>query len=355
MPARFTSGAINDITKLTDDTKREYYSKNKPVETAVNMVQSKLPGASQKMPAKYDVFGNEMTRNTNRSEQIINTLANPASTTHRNKDDLYDYVDKLNEEAKGQYIPTKTPRSIELENGEKLGLDNKQYSRLSKVSGDTRAEIINSLRSNKDFNKLDADTRAAILDEMENVIMAKGLKAVRSDAKLSKTKAEMLEAYNDNKRQFITDTINSAIGKDMMKDTDISTTSNLAKEIKEDIANGNIEQAQQKIDVATELKTYGLSNSAPAYTYQKAKSVYPNMTVKQFADEYKKIDGAGKDGEINQSITQNEIIAYLNDSKVKTKSEADKLWAAYGSKDWKKIPVLEVDENNKKKWVKKDK
>lgn len=335
MPSRFTSGAINDITKLTDDTKREYYSKDKPVETVKNMVQSKLPVLSQKMPAKYDVFGNEMTRNQTEGEKWINTLVNPASTTHRSKDALYDFVDDINARATDNtYTPTKTPRSIELNSGEKMPLDNEQYSKLSKVAGDKRTEILKELQNNSQFKNLNADQQAKVLDEMEGVIMSTGYKAISGDAKITQANQKAYDAYTADKNQYYTDTMNSVIGKEVMQDSNISASSNFAKEIKADIANGDIKQAEQKVETAKSLQDLGLTKPHVSDVYWSVHQQLPSLTQEEFAKNFKAMDADG-----NQGLKQEEFLNYVNSHSLTEKQVKD-LWL-YAKGTSQKIPVLE--------------
>lgn len=83
------------------------------------------------------------------------------------------------------------------------------------------------------------------------------------------------------------------------------------------------------------LDDYGLTKQSASYTYEKATSVIPSLTTKEFANTYKQIDSNG-----NQGITQDELIDYFNRNHF-SQAKADQYWAAYGSSSWKKVPKLD--------------
>lgn len=207
LPTRYTSGAINDIAKLADDTKREYYSKNKPIDTLKNMMMSKIPVLSEKLPAKYDIFGNEMTRNDSKGQKWVNTLLNPASTTHRSTNEMYDYINSANAARdKGadknvdnttQYTPTKISRTFDLSNGAKYDMDNKQFSEASRISGETRNELLNLVQNNEAYKSLSADNRRILLDTLDKVAVSNGYTSVNSNARVSDEVAELLSQYKE--------------------------------------------------------------------------------------------------------------------------------------------------------------
>ena len=109
-----------------------------------------------------------------------------------------------------------------------------------------------------------------------------------------------------------------------------------------------LKQAGDKADKVVEaiptLEKMGLEKSAQ-YTYANALKEIPSLTPDSFARTYKQIDGA--DGsKPNQGIKQDEILAYLNKGNY-TNNQAQQLWYAYGSRDWKQVPVY-----NGKTWKK---
>lgn len=82
---------------------------------------------------------------------------------------------------------------------------------------------------------------------------------------------------------------------------------------------------------------YGLSDSlATTQKYEHAKSEIKSLTPEKYASTFKKIDGRVK---ANGTITQDEVISYLNSISAK-KDAGMEIWKAYGS-DWKTIPVLQ--------------
>lgn len=78
--------------------------------------------------------------------------------------------------------------------------------------------------------------------------------------------------------------------------------------------------------------------------YQHAKSSNSGLSASEYVSTVKKIDGTGDKGNVNGNISQDELIAYLNEINA-TQDEANKLWNTYGQyyseKPWAKIPKLE--------------
>lgn len=242
-PTRFTSGALSDMAKLGDDTKREYYSKNKPLETVKNAVASKLPGLSKTLPAKYDVFGEEMTRNKTEGQKWFNTLLNPTSTTQRNENPLYNYVDSINEQStSGDYIPDKTLRKIKLDDETEYSLDNREYSEASRIAGEVRTSFLNDTKSNGLFKSLSADDKANILNNLEKVAVSTAYTSINEKAKVSEEAQKYMDMYKEGGVDAV---VKDYVGKQIVKDTGISSGSNAADAIKEAVAKGNMAEAQR--------------------------------------------------------------------------------------------------------------
>jgi hypothetical protein len=78
--------------------------------------------------------------------------------------------------------------------------------------------------------------------------------------------------------------------------------------------------------------------------YQHAKSSNSGLSASEYVSTVRKIDGTGDKGNVNGNISQDELIAYLNEINA-TQDEANKLWKTYGQyyseKPWAKIPKLE--------------
>ena len=369
-PTRFTSGAISDLAKLNDNTKREYYSKNKPLETVKNAVVSKLPFLSKTLPEKYDAFGNVLERNQSEGKNWINTLANPSTTTHRNTDPLYDYVDSLNNEStSGDYVPSKPLRKIKLDDETELSLDNKQYSKASKVAGEARKKILNDIQNNDLYNSLDANDRVAVLDRLEKVATNKGYLSVADNAKVTDEAKKIMDEY---KLGGVDAVVNDYVSRKMVKESGLSSSSNAAKEIQKAVNSGNIVKANKIADAEGKTKTAitdaglemndttravyesngeaglkdykvfrGYTNGYEAYKRYEASG--STKTAKAYNDTLKKIDGFGDEGKINGEITQKEMLAYF-DANDFTQEEANMYWKTYGKNygddAWKALPVL---------------
>ena len=80
--------------------------------------------------------------------------------------------------------------------------------------------------------------------------------------------------------------------------------------------------------------------------YDRAKGEIPTLSPAQFVTTYNTIDSKDKK---NNSISQTEIIAYLNDTNVKDNDKAMQIWNAYLSNPTEStIPVLKDGKWSKK-------
>lgn len=371
-PTRFTSGAISDIAKLGDDTKREYYSKNKPLETVKNAVVSKLPVLSKTLPAKYDVFGEEMTRNKTEGQKWFNTLLNPTSTTQRNDNPLYDYVDSINEQStSGDYIPDKTLRKIKLNDETEYSLDNKDYSEASRIAGETRTTFLNEVQKNSLFKSLNADDQAAILNNLEKVATSKAYTSINENAKVSQEAQKYMDMYKNGGVDAV---VKDYIGRQMVKNAGVSSNSKVAEQAKAAVNNGNVDEANKILNAETEMKTAitnaglevndttkgiyqndgneGLktwsSMTSNGLTDKRAYDVYhsavsgtdPIPTLDKWISTYKTIDSLSKP---NGHVDQTEFKAYLTKGNY-TIDQAEELARIYG--DWTTTPYI----NKKGQW-----
>lgn len=449
LPTRYFSGALSDIAKLEDTTKREYYSKNKPVETAYNLAVSKTPFASKTLPAKYDLFGNEVKTADSQAGNVIKTLFDVSNSAKKTDDEHYNYIDTLNSQTTtGDYIPTTPARNIQLDDESKKMLDNKEYSKLRQISGQERTRLMDNARQNEEFNSLSADEKAYVLTQLDKVALAKGDLGVVENPKMSKDVSEMLDMTDDerisklagdakkmtnksaldaqnlpNSDFFVEamqngedlskwkeygEILNNAEKDDSEKRRKLYESGYLEKAIEygvdgydsksamkafkdgeyenyagyrqelertgmsdsednwneymkqihakgeADLTNVKTIAPEQTASVQQELVSLGMADEIySVQKYDRAKGEIPTLSPAQFVTTYNTIDSKDKK---NNSISQTEIIAYLNDTNVKDNDKAMQIWNAYLSNPTEStIPVLKDGKWSKKTTRKKKK
>ena len=225
-------------------------------------------------------------------------------------------------------------RSTKKINGVKL--DPKQMVKFRTEMGTANREFRNALAENEWFNSLDPVKQTEIFKSLNTISDKIGQYAVMpKSVSVGSELKTYLEAGGGE--EGVKAVIEQMQYKNMTKDAEIKSNSNIGKVVQEAVDNGNVEQAQQIVENTVSLQSLGLDKPGPAYAYENAQNIIPGLTVEQFADTYKAMDADG-----NQGLKQSEIIDYLNSNNISS-IEGGRLWNAYGNGTWKKIPVLGDD------------
>lgn len=266
-------------------------------------------------------------------------------------------------------------------NGRKLTPDEMYDYRTA--SGKANTEVREALAQADWFNALPPSTQTEILNRLNNMVEHVGKKAV-DDGYVSGN--EYYEAYTSGGKDGLLNFIQTDIHKSEVKDA-IGSTKEWAQEIYDSGNQADIDLAKkaneiigeygkdtlsktqweaikeggeaglrkmlkeeearekQKEEHASEydvLKQYGYTTESMQKKYDSAKKTIPTITADEFAKTFKAIDtGSTKNpNKPNQTISQDEAIAYMNKNKM-SQSKGMEIWNAYGN--WQTVPVL--DEN----------
>jgi len=334
------------IARTIDPTRRSTYTDKKGVpgvlDKQLKKQMNKIPGVSMLNQPYVDTYGREQQNSpfNNPVGNLAYQMVSPGYLSNVNETD----ADIMSREA---YEVSKNANTLpkwqsKFTDAEGNRVSPEDYTTASKAYGQANYEIREAFANDEWFNSLDDTQKEEIVKGINTIAEHVGNAAI--DPEYSKD-AKAYNAYKDGGVEGLKEYWKEQVGKNKAKESGLSSTSNASKAIQEDMANGNEEAAQQKIDAAVSLQNLGLSKPGPTYTYYNAQTVIPGLTTEDFAKTYKTIDSDG-----NQGIKQDEVIAYLNSKKITSESEANKIWSAYGSSEWKSIPKLENG-----KWVKKKK
>lgn len=200
-------------------------------------------------------------------------------------------------------------------------------------SGQASYAIRDALAKEPWFNELSGEDQNEIMTKVKTVVNKIGLNAV-GEVQTGKE----YEAYEKGGVPALIELFKGrADNAKIETETNLKATSNAAKIIKADLDAGNTQEAEQKIDEATQLSNAGFTKPGPVETYYKAKNVVPSLTVDEYVKTYNAIDTDG-----NQGIKQDELIAYFNKNHFTSEAEAMKIWNMYSPKG-KKVPYLKKD------------
>lgn len=329
----FVSSAVNAVAKSIDPVQRNTTDKTNSTATFVNQQIAKIPGLSKTLPAKYDTWGREMKYADSKAMATASRFVIPG-------DYSYDRSDKVDKEIGGLYEKTQDaavfPQVAPYKVGDKT-LNNKEVSEYQKNMGERSRKLVEAFMESDSYKKMDDKDKVEEIKKLYGVSKAiterdKFGKELSNSSEYKKPIAEYDKVKGGDKG--VDALVNYYTGKSMATEAGLSASSNAAKVIQQDIQNGNIKAAEQKVEAATTISDLGLDKPGPTYTYYNAQKVIPELTPEKFAKTYKSIDADG-----NQGIKQDEIINYLNNNNL-SESEGKKIWNAYGNSTWKSIPSL---------------
>ena len=302
---------------------------------------NKIPGLSMLNQPYVDTYGRGQQNSpfNNAAGNLAYQMLSPGYLSDINETD----ADKISREAYevGKNAGTLPKWQSSFKNAEGQRVLPEDYTTAARAYGEANYSIRDSLAKADWFNNLDNTEKEEIVKGINSVSEHIGKAAIDPEYT---TSSKAYQAYKEGGADGLLDYYKKEHDKSIANESGLSSTSNASKAIQEDLAKGNTEAAQKKIDAAVTLQDLGLDKPGPTYTYYSAQKIIPSLTTEEFAKTYKAIDADG-----NQGIKQDEVIDYLNKKKITSESEATKIWNAYGSSKWKTIPSLNDGAWTKKK------
>jgi len=125
-----------------------------------------------------------------------------------------------------------------------------EMSTYRQASGEANYEIRDALSKEDWFNNLDGEKQAGILKKVNTLVDKIGKEAAGHEQD-----SKELTAYKEGGLEGLFDALKDSQANKTLTDAGISTSSNIGKEIKEDIKAGNTEVAQQKIEQVQDDKS----------------------------------------------------------------------------------------------------
>lgn len=359
------------IEKVLDDTQRNsWYSDKaglaKDVETAAKYNSSKIPGAqflgeklkdsdNKALSTIGDLTGLEPRINSkgeemkNKGGNALGRAVNAVLPLELGSDRSTETDNKLRELAykfpagdeRDAIFPYAKQSEAKFNNadGEQVQLTSKQWTEYQKSKGQMTNEMIDKFLNSDSYEQMEDVDRAETLKKMYD-FATKYNQHVIGNGKLSKDMQELADIYESDGVDGI---LSQMMGKAIAESAGVRGNSNAAKAIQEDIANGNMDAANEKAEAYGSLSDYGLTNKSAINVYNYAAENNSDVNIEEFAETYKKLDSNE-----NGSITQKELLEYAN-SGDHTQEEIDQLWDTYLAGSYTKVPVLEDGEWKSKK------
>ena len=141
LPSSWVPAQVGAITQIGDRTERITYDKSSVGNTIKNSITAKLPGASETLPAKYDLWGREKVRQDTAGQAAFAKLINPGTTKSTHPTEIDKDILSLYNKTKDVKV---LPRVVE--NSYKIGdtnyqLDNQQKSDMQRIMGENSYKL----------------------------------------------------------------------------------------------------------------------------------------------------------------------------------------------------------------------
>ena len=304
----------NATAKTLDTTARQTTDPSNTFASFLNQQKAKIPEVSKTLPAKYDVWGEEVKYARNKAEAFLQRFVVPGEYGFESSDPTNKELKRLLETTGDEKVfPFYAAKTV----GDKT-LNNEEVSAYQKDMGQRSKKLVDAFLASDRYKSMSDEDRVASLYNLyqtSKIITERELfdKPVANTS----TWKKYVEAYDKagGGEKGIDAVVNFSETKASMKSAGLTAGSNLGKSVEAAAASGDMKKVEQITSAAQSVEDLGFTKVNPKETYIKAKSIDPNLSLEEFGRTYRAIDGAdGSDP--NQGIRQKEVIDYLNQNEV---------------------------------------
>lgn len=165
LPARAIPTFSKQIADLVDDTQRTTFERGKPVQSAVNAVIAKIPGASKTLTPAVDTLGHDIKKYGG-DNNFFNVFFNPANMNKGQETkagkEIYDVYMKTGDTT---VFPVTAPYYVDRKEG-RINMDAETRAKYQRVAGKYTEEAVNKLLSDSSYKALSPDDKAEILSKV---------------------------------------------------------------------------------------------------------------------------------------------------------------------------------------------
>lgn len=195
-PQRLIPSTLGAIARVADPVQRQTFSNGDTLATQIATAQSKIPGASQSLPAAYDTWGREITRADNLAEGVFNQFVNPGQTGNANPTPMDDEISRLFESTGQTGVFPQKANWSETYGGETHKLTNEQYSDYQRTMGQISYDGAFSLLDSEIYSLLDDQQKAKAIQSVYAVGRDKALQDIFPDYSVPKTRQKQVDVYD---------------------------------------------------------------------------------------------------------------------------------------------------------------
>ena len=294
-PQRLIPAVQGATARTIDPTMRKTYSKNDPVKTFVDTAKSKIPAlgdddnwwnqnvSSKSLPATYDTWGNERTRQDSTGEAAFAQFVNPGTMSNNSSTPLDAEITRIYDAtASNKVFPNVAGWSVVDGNGNKINLNNEQQSEYQREMGQTSYNLVKALINSPNYNKVSDDEKAEMLSTVYSIAKNSAENKLFG-TQLSESNQKLVDAINAGSREadkVIHDIIRSGYLK-----TNGYPVNDATKKLYDE---GNLGKIKEYVETKDALNEYGFDMGN-----KKAVDAYNNGTLEQFATLDSAMDSYG--------------------------------------------------------------
>ena len=327
---QFIPSLLRQYAAATDPYRRQLSGPN-PDDYYLNSVYNSIPGLRENLEPRITRTGEYMEQNAGRStaQKWLDNFLNPATITQATPDAVRDEAMRLFESTGNNvaFEPTVSIGDLRTDDHEPTPAEftayqQDAYGNMNRVA----TQMINS-----DFYAgLNDAEKESVLAEIYSAI--KGAAKANAIGKDPESLTGATKAYNEGGADALLDYV---MARNYLGAMGMSNNEKNRNAVLETMAQGGTEAVQEMVDQAQSFVDAGYSVNMQ-YKYDHATDYLPSLTPTQFVDDFKAMDSNG-----NESLTQDEVIAFLNQNPGRyDNNTATQYWNAYGQSNWKKIPTL---------------
>lgn len=158
------------LARTIDDTRRTSYvepgAQFPNVESFLQQQQAKIPGLSQNLPPRLNVWGEEDV-DDNFGSRLFQNMVSPGYWENDTSTDVERTLESIyRETGDAGVLPRYAQKSFKMPDGTEKNLTAEEYSKLSMEFGEESYQMLDEMFSNPDFYDFDVETQAKLIAEI---------------------------------------------------------------------------------------------------------------------------------------------------------------------------------------------
>ena len=165
LPSRAIPTFGKQIADMVDSTQRTSFEYDKPIQSAINSVIAKIPGASKQLPASVDTLGNEIQKYGGENN-LFNVFLNPANMNKGQLSKAGEEIYNVYKETGDTTIFPRTAPYYINNKGEKITMTSEERSDFQKISGTYVEDTLEGMLKNDYYKKLNNEEKAELINQI---------------------------------------------------------------------------------------------------------------------------------------------------------------------------------------------